>query len=273
MAAKRKRATKHKKAAKAKAKARKMKLVYVPIDELVEWEKNPRKNDVAAEKLCGLLEEHGFVNPIIASRDKVIRAGHTRLKAAKSLGIKEVPVIYVDFDSEEQAELYAIADNKASEWAEWDKEMLSSLLNQRRKLVTPARVERLTGFTRLELEGMRTSGADFAAQDFASAVEQFEQQNPQTKTKEWWCWVILPSEAEFRKLMEKCGRKRGKKYRGRELDPSALLPKVRIPVGPRCSVCKGTGIDADRVNKRCPSCGGAGCRPVKRTKAAKRKRR
>ncbi len=55
-------------------------------------------------------------------------AGHTRLKAAKQLGLKEVPVVYVDDLSEEQARAFRLADNKTAEFAEWDEGLLEQEL-------------------------------------------------------------------------------------------------------------------------------------------------
>lgn len=133
---------------------RKLRLEYVPIDELKSWKKNPRRNDEAAEKLVGLLGEYGFINPIIATPDKVIRAGHTRLKAASKTDLTELPVIYVDFGSEDKAEMFAIADNRASEWAEWDEDMLVDLLGQRKSL-PDRKMAKLTGFEVNEIEGLR----------------------------------------------------------------------------------------------------------------------
>lgn len=103
-----------------------LKLEYLPVKSLKAWGKNPRKNDIAAEKLTGLIEAHGFINPVICTRDNVIRAGHTRVKAANKAGLKEVPVIYVDMD-EDQAAAFAIADNKSSQWSEWDFEALKDV--------------------------------------------------------------------------------------------------------------------------------------------------
>ncbi|MCK9327298.1 MAG: site-specific DNA-methyltransferase [Bacteroidales bacterium] len=101
-----------------------------PIEKLKVWEKNPRKNDTAADKLTGMIEEYGFVNPIIIDQHGTIRAGHTRLKAAQKLSKDTVPVLIYDFQNEAQAIGYAIADNKLSEIAEWDFEQLDELMNE-----------------------------------------------------------------------------------------------------------------------------------------------
>lgn len=132
---------------------RKLQIEYVPLDKLSLWDKNPRRNEEAAERLVGLLEQHGFISPIIATRDGKIRAGHTRVKAARKAGMTEAPVIYVDFDSEEEAQLYSIADNKSSEWASWDAGLLQELFGQIQKVTG---VDKLSssGFTSMEIEGV-----------------------------------------------------------------------------------------------------------------------
>ena len=101
-----------------------------PVEKLQVWEKNPRKNDEASEKLSGMIQEYGFINPIIIDQHGIIRAGHTRLKAAKKLDKKTVPVLIHNFENEAQAIGFAIADNKSSEWAEWDFGQLEELMKE-----------------------------------------------------------------------------------------------------------------------------------------------
>ena len=164
-----------KSAAKVEVPKRKLELKYVPIEKLKKWKKNPRRNDQAAVKLLGLLKEHGFIDPIIATPDKVIRAGHTRLKAAQKTDLDELPVIFVDFDSEEQAEMYAVADNRANEWAEWDEDDLSVLLAKRRKL-PDQKLAAMSGFERTEIDGLR-AGGDLGAEapgEFPAVDEDIE---------------------------------------------------------------------------------------------------
>lgn len=112
--------------------SRKMEFVEkMDIDKVKLWEQNPRFNDVAAERLAKVLKKHGFIDPIILDKDYIVRAGNTRVKAAKIAGIKYVPALIVDFKDEKAAEAYSIADNKANEWAKWDylglKEIIDSI--------------------------------------------------------------------------------------------------------------------------------------------------
>lgn len=90
------------------------------IEDIKMWEDNPRKNDEAVDKLIPLLKEHGVINPVIIDQHGILRAGHTRIKALKKMGRKTVPALIVDFKDEVHAIAYSIADNKSTEWAQWD---------------------------------------------------------------------------------------------------------------------------------------------------------
>lgn len=97
-----------------------LQLKYIPIDEIKPYENNPRENDRAVPYVAESIKEFGFKNPVILSKDNVIVAGHTRIKAAKELGIEEIPCVYADDLTEEQIKAYRLADNKVSEIAEWN---------------------------------------------------------------------------------------------------------------------------------------------------------
>ena len=101
---------------------------YTPIEDLKEWENNPRHNDHAVAEVAKSIKRFGFASPIIARQeDNMVIAGHTRLAAARSLGLDTVPVRFVDLDPTE-AQLLALADNKIGELADWDQDLLSEVL-------------------------------------------------------------------------------------------------------------------------------------------------
>ncbi len=106
----------------------KLQIEYKPIDKVIPYDKNPRQNDEAVQYVAESIKEFGFINPILLDASGTIMAGHTRLKAAKQLGLKEVPVVYVDDLSEEQARAFRLADNKTAEFAEWDEGLLEQEL-------------------------------------------------------------------------------------------------------------------------------------------------
>jgi DNA modification methylase len=101
---------------------------WLPVADLRPWPKNPRKNDAAVAKVADSIKRFGFSAPIVARKaDSQVIAGHTRLLAAKKLGLTHVPVRLLDLDPAD-AELLALADNKLSELAEWDDEALARVL-------------------------------------------------------------------------------------------------------------------------------------------------
>jgi site-specific DNA-methyltransferase (adenine-specific) len=107
-----------------------LKLVYVPVGELVAMQGNPRKNDAAIPKVMASIQRFGWANPILARReDRVVVAGHTRLEAARKLGLDKVPVIWLDLDPV-SSRLYNLADNKLNEVADWDDDALTTILEE-----------------------------------------------------------------------------------------------------------------------------------------------
>jgi site-specific DNA-methyltransferase (adenine-specific) len=103
----------------------KLQIEYLPTDSLVPYINNPRVNDRAIDAVAGSIAEFGFKNPIIVDRNNVIIAGHTRLLAARKLGLEQVPVIRAEDLTEKQVKAFRIADNKTAEFSEWDDELLA----------------------------------------------------------------------------------------------------------------------------------------------------
>lgn len=68
-----------------------MKILTKKIEEITPYENNPRLNDTAVDAVANSIRDFGFKNPVIIDKDGVIVCGHTRLKAAKKLGLKTVP--------------------------------------------------------------------------------------------------------------------------------------------------------------------------------------
>ena len=96
-----------------------------PIDRLIEYARNPRKNDHAVDKIAAAIKEFGFRVPVVAKSDGLVVDGHLRLKAAKKLGLTEVPVILADDMTEAQIKAFRISVNRMAEFAEWDNELLA----------------------------------------------------------------------------------------------------------------------------------------------------
>ena len=105
-----------------------MEIINRKVSELIPYDRNPRKNDEAVKYVKASIEQFGFKVPIVIDADGVIVAGHTRLKAAKELGMKEVPCIVADDLTPEQVKAFRLVDNKTGEAAEWDVELLNTEL-------------------------------------------------------------------------------------------------------------------------------------------------
>lgn len=97
-----------------------MEIIYKNINELIPYENNPRINDEAVEYVKNSIKEFGFKVPIVIDKDNVIIAGHTRIKASKELGIKDIPCIIADDLTDEQVKAFRLADNKVAEKSTWD---------------------------------------------------------------------------------------------------------------------------------------------------------
>jgi len=102
-----------------------MQIKLAEISTIKPYENNPRKlSEQAIQKVAMSLKEYGFRQPIVVDKNMVIVAGHTRYRASKKLGLKQVPISVIDNLSEEQINAYRIADNRTAEESEWDNELL-----------------------------------------------------------------------------------------------------------------------------------------------------
>jgi len=107
--------------------------VYVDPATLTPWSQNPRNNEEAIAKVARSIQRFGFASPIVArTADGRIIAGHTRHAAAMSLGLRDVPVRFLDID-EQKASALALADNRLGEIAEWNDDGLATILAELEK--------------------------------------------------------------------------------------------------------------------------------------------
>lgn len=105
-----------------------MQVQSIKISEVKPYDKNPRKNDDGIEAVANSIKEFGWQQPIVVDKNNVIIVGHTRYKAAKKLGMKEVPVVVASNLSDEQVRAYRLADNKTGELTDWDMDLLDDEL-------------------------------------------------------------------------------------------------------------------------------------------------
>jgi len=100
------------------------------IERLIGYARNPRKNDSVADRMCASIREFGFKIPILARSDGEVVDGHLRLKAARTLGIAEIPVMLCDEWTPAQVKAFLLMVNRAVTWANWDEELLALELRE-----------------------------------------------------------------------------------------------------------------------------------------------
>lgn len=122
-----------------------------PVERLVPYARNPRKNDEAVGRMVSAIREFGFRIPIVARSDGSVVDGHLRLKAAIQLGMGEVPVALADELTDAQVKAFRLLANKSANWAEWDDGLLKLELEELQGMDFDLD---LTGFDAGELELM-----------------------------------------------------------------------------------------------------------------------
>lgn len=162
---------------------------YKRTDSLSPRARNPRTHSEAQIKqlMCSI-EHFGFTNPVLIDSGGGLIAGHGRVKAAKQLGLKDIPTICLADMSEEDIRAYVIADNKLAENAGWDRDLLALELGALNDLEFDYDLT-LTGFELPEidviLQGIdhdpENSGADPADQ-----VPEVSDEPPVTKPGDIW---------------------------------------------------------------------------------------
>src|SRR6266446_9907687 len=131
-----------------------------PIDRLMPYARNPRKNDQAVDRMCASIQEFGFKIPCLVRSNGEVVDGHLRLKAARKLGITEIPVILCDEWTPAQVKAFRLMVNRSATWADWDEELLTLEL---RDLKESDFDLSLTGFDPKELDDLLAGPDDDAA--------------------------------------------------------------------------------------------------------------
>src|SRR4051812_46939098 len=101
-----------------------------PIEKLVFYARNPRKNDGAVDRMCSSIREFGFKIPVLARSGGEVVDGHLRLKAARKLNITEVPFMLCDEWTPAQVKAFRLMVNRSVTWAAWDEELLAIELQE-----------------------------------------------------------------------------------------------------------------------------------------------
>jgi hypothetical protein len=127
-----------------------------PIDKLVFYARNPRKNDAVVDRMCDSIQEFGFKIPCLVRSDGEVIDGHLRLKAARKLGLTDIPVILCDEWTPAQVKAFRIMVNRSATWADWDDELLAIELTDLKTLDYDLA---LTGFDTKEIDDLLLNDA------------------------------------------------------------------------------------------------------------------
>jgi len=140
-----------------------MKVELWPINQVIPYARNARTiSGIAVDKVAASIKEFGWRQPIVVDTARVIIAGHTRLLAARKLGLTEVPVHVAENLTPGQVKAYRLADNRTHDESSWDFELLGPELLDLQHLGF-GNLE-LTGFDATEIEeflaGARSPGQE-----------------------------------------------------------------------------------------------------------------
>jgi ParB-like chromosome segregation protein Spo0J len=103
-----------------------LRIEQVPIQDLRPYQNNSRLHPKKQiEKLARAINDFGFLVPALIDDLNMIIAGHARIEAAKALGLTEVPCIRTSHLTEVQKRTFTIVDNRLSEDAAWDFQLLA----------------------------------------------------------------------------------------------------------------------------------------------------
>lgn len=123
---------------------------YIAISDIKPYENNARLHpEEQLEKIANSIREFGFITPVIIDENNTILVGHGRTLAAERVGLTEIPYRRITNLTEEQKRAYILADNKLSDIAEWDEELL-----------------------KMELESITLDMTDFGFEDFEINIDE-----------------------------------------------------------------------------------------------------
>lgn len=112
-----------------------LRIVSRKVEDLRPYDRNSRTHTPEQiAQVARSIQEFGWTNPILIDRCDMVMAGHARLEAAKSIGLKDVPTIRLEHLTPEQVRAYVIADNRFAELAGWDLDLLSAELSDLQSL-------------------------------------------------------------------------------------------------------------------------------------------
>ena len=157
-----------------------LKVCMWPIDRPIPYARNSRKiPERAVDKVAASIKEFGWRQAIVVDKDGVIICGHTRLLAAKKLGLLQVPVHVADNLTPAQVKAYRLMDNRSHEDTDWDLELLGPELEELGALDFDLK---LTGFDQHEIDRLLV---DSDQEDRANEAPPLPD-NPVTRLGDLW---------------------------------------------------------------------------------------
>lgn len=207
--------------------------LMVPVDRLREYENNPRNNDHAVDAMADLIAAHGFRVPILIQTSEDgegydLVDGHLRIKAARALGLAEVPAILVDDMPPEQVQAFRIAVNRAAELADWDTARLATEIEAIRVSFDNPVV--LTGFddaafSRLAAEVARTDAATAQTSNRSEPVNRQADKHTATRDTDNVNLSLGMTAAEREEALD--GLEKLRKARGLDTKSGTVLQLIR----------------------------------------------
>lgn len=127
-----------------------LKIVYLPIDLLIPYEKNARTHpEEQIEKLKYSIKNFGFLQSILLNEDNSVLAGHARIIAARALGLTKVPTVQIGHLNREQQRAFILADNRIAVDSGWDSYLVALELQELDELGIDLKD---TGFSESEIQ-------------------------------------------------------------------------------------------------------------------------
>ena len=186
---------------------------WAALEDLLLWDKNPRKNDPAVPAVAKSIRRFGFVAPVVVwvGAGRLV-AGHTRIKALRHLlkadpsfvprgapSAGMVPVRYAEFASQAEADAYALADNRLNEIASWDNDALAEILAEIKSV--DASLADVIGYSAAEMSKLLPP-ADGEAESAPDACEELRKK---WQTEEGQLWLIPSRSSAGRSHRILCG--------------------------------------------------------------------
>ncbi len=159
---------------------------YRPIESLTPYGRNARTHSAEqVAQIAASIKEFGFNNPVLVDGHRGVIAGHGRILAARKLDMAQLPVIELAHLTETQKRAFILTENKLTERAGWDNELLSLELADLQEAGFDLE---LTGFDDGEIQSLLGTGDDVVADEAYGDADELPELlvTPVSKTGDIW---------------------------------------------------------------------------------------